>query len=83
MKAIKNFIFWVLYVLLSIVKAPFGLLGWFLLWIEKVHVSMLVELTKWKDDAEATEVVNNLLEIDAAGMKSLGERWYLDMKIES
>lgn len=82
MKAIKNIVYMALYALISIIKAPFGLIGSVFSWIEKLHVNLLRLLIEWAGDDGDKRTFNAVLDFNAATYKTLGERWFLPMKFE-
>lgn len=82
MKAIKEIVCIALYVIISIIKFPFGLLGLAFLWIEKIHINMLSWLVEWGGDCNTKASFNALLDTNATYYKVLGEKWFLPMKIE-
>ena len=82
MNTIKNIVFYVLYLIVSIIKFPIGLAGLGLLWIESIHIRLLAYLVEWMDDYETSDSFNDILDNNVDSFTAIAERWYLPMKIE-
>lgn len=82
MKAVKTIVFMVLYLIVTVIKFPFGLLGALFMLIEKWHVNVLATLVEWLGDDDDKRTFNTVLDTNALTLKLMGENWYLPMKFE-